>query len=548
MPKYTIGVDFGSLSGRAVLVDVADGREVASAQMNYPHAVMDRELPGGKVKLPPDWALQHPQDFMDVLDETLPKMAAAVNPEDIIGIGLDCTCSSAFPVSADGTPLYLQDKWKDCPHAYVMMWKHHACQSQAMRMTETAEAMQEPWLPMFGDNVNAEWYFPKLLQILEEQPELYREMDQYVEMADWLVWQLTGRLTRGYGCLGYKTFYNGEFPRKEFFAALNPAFENVVEEKLGGPIVQLGECAGCLTEEMAKRFGLKAGTPVAAANIDAHVCVPAVGIDAPGQMLVVMGTSSCHLVLGDAVKPVPGICAHLFGGMVPGHPSYEAGQSCVGDHFHWFENNCVPEEIRQAAREQGKHVQTYLTELAEKLKPGESGLLALDWWNGNRSVLMDMDLTGMMLGMTLLTRPEEIYRALIEATAYGTRMIVENYREHGVPVDVIYASGGVAYKNALAIQIYTDVLNMPIRLADAAQGPAQGSALFAAVAAGAYPDTESAIHAMAVPSRKTYTPNAEAAAVYEKLYQEYKLLHDYFGRGENNVMKRLKEIRTQTIR
>ena len=543
MPQYTIGIDFGSLSGRAVLADVADGREIASAQLDYPHAIMDRRLPCGK-ELPQDWALQHPQDYLDVLDHVLPLLTAKVDPQDIIGIGLDCTASTVLPVYADGTPLCFDQAFAENPHAYVKMWKHHGGQEQANRMTRLAQSRREEWLPYYGSIVNAEWYFPKLLETLEDAPVVYHAMAHYVEAVDWLVWQLTGTHTRSYGCLGYKSFYkDGQFPEKAFFAALNPAFENVIAEKVSGPIAALGACAGKLTDEAAKRYGLKAGILVAAGNIDAHVCLPAAGVDGAGKLLAIIGTSTCHIVLGEKALPVPGMSGVVMDGVLPGLAAYEAGQSCVGDSFHWFERTCVSSAIQNEAAEKGISVQALLTEKAAKLKPGQSGLVALDWWNGNRSVLADTDLTGMILGMTLQTAPEDIYRALIESTAYGARVILDNYRESGVPVEAFYASGGVSQKNELAMQIYADVLKMPVHIADAAQGPALGSTIYAAVAAGIYSDAAEGARRMGAKVARTYQPNPENAAVYERLYQEYKQLHDYFGRGINPVMKTLKALK-----
>lgn len=543
MPRYTIGVDFGSLSGRSVLVDTADGREIASAQLDYPHAIMDGQLPDGR-ELPADWALQHPQDYLDVLDETLPKLTALVDPADIVGIGIDCTASTVMPVYEDGTPLCFTDAFRSHPHAYVKMWKHHGAQEQANRMTEMARLRNEEWLPYYGSIVNAEWYFPKLLEVLEKAPEVYDAMAHYVEAVDWLTWQLTGRYTRSYGCLGYKSFYkDGRFPAKEYFRALNPAFENVVDEKVSGPIVQLGACAGTLREETACRYGLRAGIPVAAGNIDAHVCLPAAGIDGSGKLLAIIGTSTCHIVLGDRALPVPGMSGVVMDGVLPGLAAYEAGQSCVGDSFHWFERTCVSGAFRNEAAERGLPVQALLTKKAALLKPGQSGLIALDWWNGNRSILADTDLTGMLIGMTLQTTPQDIYRALIESTAYGARVILDNYRENGVAVEAFYASGGVSQKNELAMQIYADVLQMPVRIVNAAQGPALGSAIYAAVAAGIWPDAAEGARKMGAKVARIYEPIEENCVVYEKLYQEYRQLHDYFGKNINPVMKKLKALR-----
>ena len=541
MSRYAIGMDFGTLSGRGVLVDTADGRVIADAQMDYPHGVMDTALPSGK-PLGKDWALQHPQDYLDVMDAVLPVLTAKVNPADIAAVSLDVTSATAMPVDAGFTPLCMTEYWQDDPYAYVMMWKHHATQKQAQKMTDAAVARGEKWLQYYGGKINAEWYLPKLLQILEEHPALYNAMDRYVEMTEWLVWQLSGSYVRSEGCVGYKALYTGEFPSEEYFAAVNPDFRHVATTKLRGAIGKLGTCAGYVTEAAAARWGLAPGTTVAVGNIDAHVCMPAAGITTPGSMLAIVGTSTCTLLVDEEQRAVPGISGAVKDGVLPGYAGYEAGQTCVGDSFRWFEKNAVPACITEAAAKQGISVQAHLTALADKLRPGESGLIALDWFNGNRSILADSDLTGLIVGLTLQTKPEEIYRALIESTAYGCRVIVDNYRAHGVPVEAFYASGGVSQKNAMAMQIYADVLNMPVRVVDAAQGPAVGSAILGAVAAGVYPTMEAAIRAMASPVAKVYEPVEAHVAVYEKLYQEYRILHDSFS-GPDGVMKRLKKIR-----
>ncbi len=541
MAAYTIGVDFGSLSARAVLVDASNGREIAAAQRDYPHGIMDRCLPDGTA-LPQGWALQHPQDYLDVLDDILPRLTCQVPIEAIIGVGIDFTSSTVMPVYADGTPLCLTDKYAANPHAYVKMWKHHGGQGQANRMTELAENQQAPWLKMYGGKVNAEWLFPKLLETFEYAPEVYQDMAHFVELADWVTWMLCGRLTRSASCLGYKAFYTGQFPEKAFFAALHPDFENVCEEKLSGEIIPLGSRAGGVSLQAAERWGLMPGTAVAAGSIDAHACVPAAGIDGPGKLLAIIGTSACHIVMSECAVPVSGMSGAVEGGVLPGFTAYEAGQTAVGDLFHWCEKTCVSADIEAAARREGLSLQAYLTKQAALLRPGQSGLLALDWFNGNRSILADSDLSGMMLGMTLQTTPAEIYRALMESTAYGARVILDAYRDSGVAIGAFYAGGGVAQKNPLAMQIYADVLQMPVHVTDAAQGPALGSAIFAAAAAGAYASPAEAVRAMGAPVQKVYTPIPENVTAYDALYREYKALHDYFG-GENAVMKRLKAFR-----
>ncbi|MFR8001775.1 MAG: ribulokinase [Hydrogeniiclostridium sp.] len=549
MSKYTIGVDYGSLSGRAVLVDVATGEELASSVYEYPHAVMETQLPDG-TKLGHDWALQHPQDYLDVLSHTIPAVLkeAGVSNEDVIGVGTDFTACTILPVKADGTPLCFLPEYKNRPHAYVKMWKHHAAQDKANMLNEIAEKRGETWLKNYGGKISSEWAIPKIWQILDEDEEIYNAMDRFIEAADWIIWQLCGKETRNSCTAGYKAMFNKRlgYPSDDFFKALDPRLEHVIDEKFSRDITPLGGCAGYVTEKAAALTGLKVGTAVAIGNVDAHVCVPAVGIDGPGKMLAIMGTSTCHMMMGTTETQVPGICGVVEDGILPGFFGYEAGQSCVGDHFAWFIDNCLPASYYEDAEKQGMNIHKYLRAKAEIKKPGESGLLALDWWNGNRSVLVDVDLTGMMLGMTLQTKPEDIYRALIEATAYGTRMIVENYRENGIPVEEFYASGGISQKDPMTMQIYADVLNMPIKIAGSLQGPALGSAIFASVAAGkekgGYDNIFEAARALGKVKDTVYTPIPENVELYNKLFAEYRTLHDYFGRGANDVMKRLKAL------
>lgn len=549
MAKYTIGVDYGTLSGRAVLVNVKTGEEVASSVYEYPHGVMDSELPSGK-KLGKDWALEHPMDYLEVLYNTIPAVIkeSGISGDDVIGIGTDFTACTIVACKKDGTPLCFLPEYKDEPHAYVKLWKHHAAQKYANKLNEIAEERNENWLLNYGGKISSEWAIPKIWQVLDEAPQIYDATDRYIEAADWIIWQLCGRETRNSCTAGYKEIWNKKngFPSDDFFKALDPRLEHVVDDKLSRDITPLGQCAGHLTKEMAEKLGLNTNVAVAVGNVDAHVCVPAVGIDAPGKMLAIMGTSTCHIMMGEEEKQVPGMCGVVEDGVMPGYFGYEAGQSCVGDHFAWFIDNCLPKEYYDEAEKQGVNIHRFLRNKAEKLAPGQSGLLALDWWNGNRSVLVDVDLTGMILGMTLQTKPEEIYRALIEATAYGTRMIIETFRESGVAIDEFYASGGISQKDPMTMQIYADVINMPIKIAGSDQGPALGSAIFASVAAGAenggYDSVYEAARVMGKVKDKIYYPVEENVKTYDKLFSEYRTLHDYFGRGDNDVMKRLKKI------
>lgn len=543
-------MDFGTLSGRALLVEVNTGEETATSVLDYSHAVMDKQLPCGK-KLGVDWALQHPQDYLDVLYKVIPDVISksGVRPADIIGVGVDFTACTVLPVKKDGTPLCFIEKYKCEPNAYVKLWKHHAAQDKANKINETAKIRGEKWLERYGGRISSEWLFAKLWQILDESPEIYNEMDRFIEAADWIVWQLTGIETRNSCTAGYKAMWHKRdgYPGREYFASLDERMENVVEEKLGTHISPLGTLAGGITREMACRTGLPEGTAVAVGNVDAHVCMPAVKICGPGKMLAIMGTSTCHMLLGDNEHNVPGICGYVEDGILPGYFGYEAGQSCVGDHFAWFAGNCVPCEYAEKAKEQSLDIQGYLQKLAGGLKPCQSGLLALDWWNGNRSILVDADLTGVMIGMTLQTNPEEMYRALVEATAFGTRAIIQNFEEHGVPVDEFYAAGGIAEKSPFIMQIYADIIRKPIRISGSSQGPALGSAIFGAVAAGAenggYDSVFDASRKMGKLKDVIYIPDEENARIYDELFKEYVVLHDYFGRGGNDVLKNLKRIK-----
>ena len=555
--KYAIGVDFGTESGRAVLIEVATGKEVASAVYHYQNGVIDEALPipGKTIRLAPDWALQDPQDYIRTFQHAIPAVLeeTGIDPANVIGIGIDFTACTMLPVKADGTPLCDLPEYRAHPHAWVKLWKHHAAQPEADQINATARRMNQGWLERYGNKISSEWFFSKTLQILDEAPEIYASADRLLEAADWVVWQLTGQETRNSCTAGYKAMWSKRegFPGNEYFAALDPRLETVIDEKLSRAISSIGERAGSLTAQAAGWTGLKPGTAVAVANVDAHVSVPAATVTEPGRMVMVMGTSTCHMVLGPDEHVVPGICGYVEDGIIPGLFGYEAGQSCVGDHFAWFVEHCVPSAYEREAQARGLDIHQLLEEKAARLRPGESGLLALDWWNGNRSVLVDVDLSGLLIGATLATRAEEIYRALIEATAYGTRVIVEAFEKNGVPVNELVACGGLPEKNRLLMQIYADVTGREIKIAASKQTPALGSAMFGAVAAGkqvgGYDSILEAARCMARLKEETFIPIPENQAVYDQLFAEYIRLHDYFGHGENNVMKTLKRIKSLAL-
>ena len=551
--KYSIGIDFGTESARTVLVDLADGREVATAVFPYPDGVIDEKLPGSNIRLEPDWALQNPADYVQAVKDTVPRVLkeSGVAAEDVIGIGIDFTACTMLPAKADGTPLCYLPEFRDKPHSWVKLWKHHAAQPEADRINQVARERGETWLSRYGGKISSEWFFPKALQILNDAPEIYEAADRLIEAADWIVWQLTGVETRNSCTAGYKAIWSKRegFPSPDFFAAVHPRMRNIVKEKMSETILPLGQRAGGLTAEMAAATGLRPGTAVAVANVDAHVSVPAATVVEPGRMVMIMGTSICHMVLGEEQKIVPGMCGVVEDGILPGFFGFEAGQSCVGDHFAWFVENCVPMHYQAEAQKAGLNLHQYLEKRAAVLKPGESGLLALDWWNGNRSVLVDADLTGLLLGATLATKAEEIYRALIEATAYGTRIIIETFEQSGVAVRELVATGGLPERNKLLMQIFADVTGREIKVAATSQAGSLGSAMHGAVAAGAkaggYDTIQQAAAKMAHLKDEKYVPIPEHKRVYDQLYAEYVTLHDYFGRGGNDVMKRLKRIKAE---
>ena len=545
---YTIGIDFGTESGRAVLVDVRDGREIATAVHAYGNGVIDQHLPGSSRPLPPDWALQDPMDYVEVVKQTVPAVLrqSGISPDEVVGVAVDFTACTMMPTKADGTPLCVLPQLRDNPHSWVKLWKHHAAQPQADQINETARQRGETWLPKYGGKISSEWFFSKSLQILKEAPEIYTAADRLIEAADWIIWQLCGVETRNACTAGYKAMVQGDhFPSREYFAALDPRFADVVDTKMSREFAPLGGKAGGLTKQMAEWTGLKEGTAVAVANVDAHVTVPAVKVTKPGSMVIIMGTSNCHMLVGESDQTVEGMCGVVRDGILPGYYGFEAGQSGVGDIFAWFVNNAVPPEYHDAAKQAGVSLHEYLTMEADKQKPGEHGLVALDWWNGNRSTLVDADLTGLLIGATLGTRAPEIYRALIESTAYGTREIIESFERKGIPVHEIVAAGGLAEKNKMLVQIYADVTGKPMKLAGSGQAPALGSAMHAAVAAGVYADIEAAAEKMGKLREGAVQPIAENQAVYNQLFAEYKTLYDYFGRGKNDVMKRLKKIKLE---
>ncbi|WP_123025010.1 ribulokinase [Mycolicibacterium stellerae] len=541
--KYTVGVDFGTLSGRALVVRVSDGHQLASAEHAYEHGVITDSVPGSTVRLPPQWALQVPEDYLDVLRTAVPEAVekSGVDPADIIGIGTDFTACTMVPVRRDGTPLCQLGEFGSHPHAYGKLWRHHSPQPQADRINAVAAQRGEPWLPRYGGLISSEWEFAKALEIFDEDPQVYQAMDHFVEAADWIVWQLCGTYVRNACSAGYKGIrQDGRYPSREFLTEVRPGFADFVTEKLDAPIGALGARAGSLTAQAAQWTGLPEGIAIAVGNVDAHVTVAAADALEPGHLVAIMGTSTCHVMNSTVLREVPGMCGVVDGGISEGSWGYEAGQSGVGDIFGWFVENCVPERYHVEARRRGISLHDHLTELASTQEPGQHGLVALDWHSGNRSVLVDHELSGVMIGQTLQTTCVDMYRALLEATAFGTRMIVETFVSSGVQVDELVVAGGLL-KNRLLMQIYADAVGLPLSTVPSTQAPALGSAIHAAVAAGAFSDVRAAAKQMGNRTRNAYLPIAHHVAAYDRLYREYVAAYDWFGRG-NDMMRRLRRI------
>ncbi|MET0772366.1 MAG: ribulokinase [Candidatus Limnocylindrales bacterium] len=544
--RTAIGVDFGSESARAVLVDVATGREIAAAVSPFAHGVIEEALPDGGAPLPADWALQDPDDYVASMGATVREVlrTSGVDPADVVGVGIDFTACTMLPTTADGTPLCRLPELRSEPHAWVKLWKHHAAQPEADRINAIAAERGEPWLPRYGGRTSSEWFLAKSLQILDESPGVYAAADRLIEAADWIVWQLTGVETRNSCTAGYKAQWSRRegFPSAEYLGALDPRFADLVDSRMSRDVRAIGERAGVVSSDAAQWTGLRPGTPVAIANVDAHVSVPACGVTTPGTLVAVMGTSTCHLVLSADERVVPGACGVVEDGIIPGLFGHEAGQASVGDLFGWW--------ARQVAgtTDLGR-VHADLETAAAAKRPGETGLVALDWWNGNRSVLVDADLTGLLLGATLATNPGDVYRAFLEATVFGTRVIIEAFEAAGVAVDDIVAGGGLPYQNRLLMQLTADITGREVRIAGTNQAGALGSAMFGAVAAGAaaggYDTITDAAARMAHLAPDVYRPATGDRGAWDEAYGLYRELHDTMAR-QDSVMRRLRALQART--
>jgi len=554
---YTIGCDFGTLSMRAVLVRLEDGAILAEQVYEYPDSVITERLPGSGVELKgPGWALQNPDDWLNAMYTCVPAVVAAakVAKSDIKGIGVDFTTCTVLPMDRQGTPLCKLPQYRSRPHAWPKLWKNHTAVPEAEDMTRADTQNHRHVFDDYGFRASSEFFFPKILEVLRKDEEIYNTAYTFIEGGDYVTYKMTGALVRSSCLAAAKAQYNAaehRYPPKEFFRDLDPRMEGVVEDKHLGSIGTGASRAGLLQPEMAEKLGLCAGTPVCIAHADAAVALVGAGAIHPNEITFAMGTSTCHIMMAETKEQIPGMFGVYKDGVLPDYYTYEAGQDAVGDIFDWFCRRMVPQSYFDEAAARGVAIQKLLDEKAGAIPVGASGVMALDWMNGNRSILQDTDLTGMIMGLTLSTKAEEVYRALIEATAFGTRVIMEAFARYNVPVKKIFACGGLAHKSPILMQIYADILNQPISVTAVKQTSALSTAIFAAVAAGSrdggYDTFDEAVEHMVQPPRRVYTPDPANVPKYDRLYRVYREMHDLLGAAKESPMKELRRIQRESI-
>ena len=536
-PSYAIGVDFGTESGRALLLDLNNGEELAVSVVAYPSGVIDRTLPPTGEQLPHDWALQDPDDWVTVLGTAIPEVVSksGVSPDDVAGLGIDVTSATVLPVTGEGVPLCTLEQWRGRRHAWPKLWKHHAAQPVADRLNEVALERGEDFLSRYGGRISSEWYYPKLIELWREDREIYEAAYGFIEATDWIVWYLTGNERRQTCTAGYKAMWSPTegLPAREYFEAAYPGFARP-EEKLGSSFAPLGTRAGNLRPGLAERLGLPESVAVAVGNVDSFVSVPGAGVEHPGAFVMVVGTSICDMVVDQREVRLPGITGVVKDGILPGLYGYEAGQAAAGDMLAWFVSSLAGERSYEE-----------LEQAAAKFGPGETGLVALDWWNGNRTILADADLTGVICGLTLQTTVEQTYRALLESIAFGNRRIMENFIEHGLELTEIVACGGIAERSPLIMQLLADTSGLRVQIPASTEVPARGSALFGALAAGVFDDTASAVAATRPGIARAYTPDPAAKQIHDRVYAVYRALYETLGRAQVELLHELKRIRVE---
>ena len=528
--KYTIGIDFGTRSCRAIVMEVESGRALGVDECGY--AVYDEALPTGE-KLPDRAALADPAEYMEALTQVIRGAVknAGIDANDVIGIAIDATSMSLVSCDENGVPLCLKEKWKREPLAYIRMWKSYTATSEADEISRVAHAHDMPFLVACGGHPSSEGGYPKLLETARKNSALYKEIKHALDLNEWLTWQLTGKLTRSCNSMGMKNYcQDGEtLTPDDFWQKVDPCIADV-NDKMRGEMLPWGAKAGELTAEMAKRFGLPAGIAVGAGGLDGHTSMMALGLMKDGDAMVTIGTSGVMSVISDIWRAMPGICGQSKNGLIPGFYGYDFAQSGVGDMFGWFVNNCVPARYERMAQEKGVSVHQLLSEMGFAKPVEKCSLVAVDWWNGSRSIVVDQTLTGMISGLKLSTKPEEIYRALVEAAAFGMRLVLDTLESHDVQVKRFFVCGGIASKNPLLVQCYADILGHELKVSSLPNSAAAGVAIAAAAAAGVYESLNEAMAHMASREFTVYQPNMARHAAYQRLYRRYLELRDFFSK------------------
>lgn len=542
--KYTIGLDYGTNSVRGVLVDISNGRQLATSVCEYPSGTKGVVLDDRHPLL----ARHNPRDYVKGFESVIVTMLEMARIEhgisagDIIGIGVDATGSTPIPVDGEGEPLAFQDAFADNPDAFAWLWKDHTSIAEAEEITEKARTTRPAYLGKVGGSYSSEWFWSKLLRCRRASPELFAAAWSWVEMCDWIPALLSGetkpeRIRRGVCAAGHKAFYHpdwGGWPDHDFLASLDPELARIAST-FGKKAFTIGDRAGTLCREWADRLGLKEGIAIAAGAFDAHLGGVGAGI-APNVLVRNIGTSTCDMmvsVLDQALPDIPGLAGVVPESILPGYYGLEAGQSAVGDIFNWF-TSVILDGCAGSSPQPRKGHHERLQEEAMHIPPGASGLLSLDWHNGNRTILMDQRLTGAILGLTLHSTQAEIYAALVEGTAFGARMIAERFEEAGCRIDRVINCGGIAQKSPVVMQIYADVLGKTMEVSKSSQTAALGCAIAASVVAGAdaggHESFAQAVQAMTAVSDTVYRPDPARAAVYSRLFELYRMAHDAFGK------------------
>lgn len=525
--KYTVGIDFGTLSARAVVINAENGTVVSQGECGY--AVYQDRLPDA-TPLPKGMIVADPRQYQDALVASVRAAVRSVPPSLIAGIAVDATSLTLVPTDSEGRVICTCPRWASQPDAWIKLWKSHSAQAQADRIQKVARETGHPLLRQCGGRISSEWAYPKMLETYDRSPELFRRIDTFWDLCDWLTWLLCGEKTRSQGAMCNKFHYDGEaLPDESFWNQVRPGFGTELRGKLNGVCLTWGETAGYLLPRMAEVLGLPAGIPVAAGSLDGHIAMTSLGLSRNGDAMLTVGTSAVFAVLAEGTGGVPGICGSGIHAMIPGKTGYDTGQCSVGDTLAWFIENQVPQDYHILAREKKDSIHTLLSNMAFSRPPQADSPIALDWWNGNRCIRGDLNLRGMIYGLSLTTKAEDIYRALVESAAFGLRNILDNFERHQIPVRRLRASGGIAQKNPHFMQCYADVLGMPIEVSGQGSRAAVGAAITAAVAGGVYKTLSQAMDALAEKNFIVYTPRTKYATIYGQRYACYKRLDHFFG-------------------